>query len=139
MNLIEEIERHSGDIAHVAEELAEAKAAVYSTAAKLKGARTDLEKEVRADPGSFGIEKTTEAAIGSVIASDPAIRKLEAKLGQAQFEESSKFGELEALRAKTDMLKSLVSLHNTLWFGEPTSGAGAAPKDKKKARLQEID
>lgn len=138
MNIVEELERHAGDIAHVGELLAERKGAVYSKSAALKAARGELSQAIRADPAEYGLEKVTEAAITEAVAGDTKIKKLEAALAYAQLEESAEFGRLEALRAKTAMLQSLVSLHNTLWFGSPPSGAGAAGR-KQKARLKEID
>ena len=136
MNLAEEFERHAGDIAHVAATLAEAKGKVYSLSSKLRYKKFELEREVRADPAEHGIEKVTEAAISAAVSSSEAIRKIESQLATAMFDESSAFGDLEALRAKTTMLEALAKTHNTLWFSDPSSGTGAGRR-AKKSRLDD--
>ncbi len=78
-----------------------------------------LSRDIRANPGAYGLEKVTESAITAVISTKKEYRQAQAALGEARFQLDLIQGVLAALDHKKRSLTLLVNLHGMSYFASP--------------------
>lgn len=80
--------------------------------------QSELSLEIRKDPEQFGLEKTTEATITSVITIHPKITMAQKNLAIAKHDLDVANAFANALEAKKRSLQMLVELHSMGYFNE---------------------
>lgn len=98
---------------------ADAKRDVDERKNQLEVIDAELSKEIRADPGSFGLEKVTEASIASIILTQPRYQKALTRLNNAKHEADLIQAVVWALEHKKRTLTLLVELHGMGYFANP--------------------
>lgn len=86
---------------------------------RLEVIEADLTKEVRANPGKFGIEKETEKAIAAVVLTHPRYQKGVEMLSEARHKADMAQAVVTALEYKKRSLTLLVELHGLGYFSSP--------------------
>lgn len=135
LQLDKECIRLPSDYLKFAHAAAEAKQESELADARMKETDANLASVIRDNPGKYGIEKITEAAITAAVAINPAHlhRQTESIAARHQFELAQAI--VWALEHKKRSLTLLVELHGLGWFANPKiSEAGrAAVNDMTKA------
>lgn len=80
---------------------------------------------VRKNPGSFGLEKTTEASIASVVLLDERVRNAEAKVLLRQQQLGVLQAIMHALNDRKSALENLSNLWSQSYFSEPRAKPAA--------------
>lgn len=102
--------------AHMA---ADAKRDVDEIKNSLEVLEAELSADIRAEPGKYGLEKTTETAIGACILVQPQYQKRLARLVKAKHEAELAQAVVWALEHKKRTLTLLVELHGMGYFSSP--------------------
>jgi hypothetical protein len=90
--------------------------------------RSDVDYEIRSDPGAFEIEKITEPAVKSAIAGDDRVTRAESKIRAAKHEVDVLSGACTALEHRKRALEKLVDLWMASYFSEPRTNEAAKEK-----------
>jgi hypothetical protein len=97
--------------------------------------RAEVDKDIRTNPGKFGLEKTTEAAIQSIILGDERYKKANQAFIDALFESNCAKGAVRACDHRKSMLETLSRLHAQSYFAGPKTPHNLsevrAERDKK--------
>jgi hypothetical protein len=102
----------------------------------LKMTAAKLDKEIRADPDSKGLEKITEKAVELCILDQPEYQDAQAILLEAEYEEDVLQAFVSALYDKSGELEKLIKLHGQMYWSKPdTSGS---PKSNDAARTAQM-
>ena len=91
--------------------------------------RAELDKKIRKDPNSYGIEKVTETALTSAIISDREYLLVQDALQKAEYEASVAKTAVYAFDARKSMLEALIKLHGQQYFAGPR-----VPRDLSEER-----
>lgn len=100
-------------------ELARAEKRVSNIKEELSVERAELDKDIRSNPDTFGIEKITESAINNCIILQDDYKAIQKKLIDAQYEAKMIKGAVDAVQQRKDMLQELVKLHGQRYFAGP--------------------
>jgi hypothetical protein len=86
---------------------------------QLEVTEADIDKKIRNSPETYGLEKVTESAIKSVVATNPIVLKRLEEIRDAKYNLDLASGLLTALDAKKKSLTLLVELHGIGYFSNP--------------------
>jgi sensor domain CHASE-containing protein len=92
--------------------------------------RAKLDKDVRSNPESYGIEKITETVVSNTIITQDEYRTAYAVYLEANFNYSLAKNAMKAVVQRKDALENLVRLHGQNYFAGPK-----IPRDITKERL----
>lgn len=118
-NLDRECVRLPSDYLKWAHQAAEAKRDVDEIKNRLEVVQAELSKEIRLKPEDFGLDKVTEAGIGSTILTLPRYQKGLARLLAAKHKYELLQAVVWALEHKKRTLTLLVELHGMGYFSAP--------------------
>lgn len=107
-----------------AEELADAKKAAEELELELIVRKAEAEKEVRAEPEDFGLEKVTEAGVKAAVDTHKKVISLRSKIIEANHLVGLLVGKCRALEHRKRALEKEVDLFLAGYF--------AAPKEKRR-------
>jgi hypothetical protein len=110
---------------------AEARMEYDKTKEALELVKAELDREIRTDPGSFGIEKITETVVMNTILKQEAYQKTSEILIQAKYDLDIAFGAVKAFDARKDALENLVRLNGQQYFAGPK-----VPRDLSEVRSE---
>jgi len=134
-----EEEKQSSIHLEVGELRVEAKSAVRQLETDIKFLRSDLDAEIRKDPGKFGIEKITGVAVDSAIMRNEEYRNLENKLVEAQTVSDHFQILLSTVEERKSLLKDLVSLYIYNYYSQNNhSGEKTELKDLADSRYKQF-
>lgn len=119
------------------EKIAELRAEVEKAKAKIALTKANVSLEARQNPEEFGIDKLTEAALLTAVASNKRVVAAEDKLIQAKFELEKWEGVLLALEHRKRALENLVTLHGQGYFSEP-SLSGEARRRVEDSEMSKV-
>jgi len=109
-SLVEELRNLPSLILEWGNKLAQAQTEVMKIKLKLKVLEGSKDLEVRRSPGLYGLDKITESAVQSAVASCPDVRALQEELIKAEEEETFCKAVLDSLYVKKDVLGGLITL-----------------------------
>lgn len=101
--------------------------------------RAQLDKEVRTDPKSFGIEKITEAVVDNTIIIQDVYKQANEELRQAKYEADMAQNAVRAVEQRKDALENLVKLHGQQYFAGPKVPRDLSYEAKKKAEQAQLN
>ena len=132
-----EEEKQSSIHLEVGELRVEAKSVVRQLENDIKFLRSDLDAEIRKNPGKYEIDKITVGAIDSAILRDKEYRNLEAKLLEVQTISDHFQILLSTVEERKSLLKDLVSLFIYNYYIQNNPGGGKTElKDLADARYK---
>ena len=121
---------HATNLAEANKELAEAKA-------QMEVVKAEVDKHVRADPVSYGLEKVTEVGIEKAVLASDEYSDARAEYIEAQYEVDMCWAAVNSLNHRKSALERLVSLHGQDYFSVPHAhdkeGREVADDIKKKS------
>ena len=122
-----------------AEAAAEAKAEVRRTKLRLEQIKADSQRKVRGSPGTFGIDKVTEAAIAAAVTADPDVSGAEGALIDAQ--EASDLAEAVAsgFEHRRGMIHDEVRLWLANYWGDVTVREAEMHPDAQAVRERRVE
>ena len=103
---------------------AETKKAMDEAKERLDFIRAQLEMDIRANPGNYGLSKVTESAIASTILLQPEYREASKRYVEARYENDIAVAAVRAIDQKKTALENLVKLLSVSYFAGPS-----APRD----------
>ena len=115
---------HSKHVFAARRKVAALRATVERCKARINITKAQVALEVRKSPEDFDIDKLTEAAVVSAIASNKRVTTAEDKLIDAKFELESWEAAVEALEHRKRALENLVTLHGQGYFADPSLSKG---------------
>lgn len=86
---------------------------------KLKVVRARIESDVRSDPGGYGLTKTTEASIASIVELSPEVQEAEDVYLNASHSFNLVLASVEAFRDRKKQLENIVRLSLANYFSDP--------------------
>lgn len=105
---------------------------------KLELTKAELDKEIRNDPGAFGITKITEAAVNSAILTDPRYINAQQHYNQCQYQFNISRHTCQAIDQRKDALENMVKLHGMQYFAGPRVPRDLAREvEQKKVKEKE--
>jgi hypothetical protein len=104
-----------------AQELADSRRKVDEKKAQLEVVKADLGMQIRRDPEAFGVTKTTEKMIDSLVVLQDKHVEVTKELIEARHKYDCLTGLLAALDHKKKALEKLVDLQGRDYFSEPVS------------------
>lgn len=114
---------------------AEAKRDVAEGKSELSVVEADLNRAIRADPATYGIEKITESAINAAIATSKEYTKAKQALQEFEYYADLAQALVWALEHKKRSLTLLVELHGMSYFSKPkVSEAGREAVERMTQR-----
>lgn len=99
--------------------LAEAKKAYEETKQRLDVVKAEVDKDVRANPSDYGLEKTTESAIAGAVSTAKKVQESQKEMHEASYEVNLAQAAVYAINARKDALENLVRLHGQQYFAGP--------------------
>ena len=87
--------------------------------ARLDVVKANLDGRIRADPGTFGIGKVTEAGISAVILTQPSFKKATEEYQKARHEVLMVRAAVDALGHRKSALQGMTDLFLRQWFADP--------------------
>jgi hypothetical protein len=141
-NLDKECIRLPQDYLSYAHLAADAKNDVDEAKAKVDVVHAELGQKIRADPGSYGLEKVTETAVSSTIVTRSEYQKAEKALREAKHAHEMAQAVVWALEHKKRSLTLLVELHGTGYFSTPKlskKGVAAVEEMSKQKARKRVD
>lgn len=102
-----------------AKALAKAEREVERKKEDLDIVKAGLDKDIRANPDHYDIEKVTETVILNTILAKQSYRTANKALMDAQYEVKMLRGAVRAVDARKDMLEALIRLHGQQYFAGP--------------------
>lgn len=119
-------------------ELADAKRKVAEANAELKVTECELELAVRSDPEKYGLAKSTEGAVKTVVPTLDEYRKAKRALIESQHDADVLDAVVSAIDHRKKALEDLVQLHCCGYFAEPRAPEGARERmdDVKKSKVR---
>lgn len=78
---------------------------------RVKVTEADLSKQIRENPGKFGLEKITESAINNLVLGAPIYQKAQAEQREAAYNSDLADVAVRSMDHKKSALKMLVDLH----------------------------
>lgn len=79
----------------------------------------DLDRQVRADPARFGVEKLTESVVRSTVLCQATYNDAHGKVLDAKHEVDQLSAIVDALEHRKKSLENLVYLHQSSYYAEP--------------------
>lgn len=78
-----------------------------------------LDREIRAKPSKFGIDKVTEAVVEHTILLQPKRQEASNAVIKAKYESDMAYNAVKSIEARKDALENLVRLHGQQYFAGP--------------------
>jgi len=119
LELDRECVRLPSDYVEVALEAADLRKRLDELKAEQEVLEADLAKDIRSNPGSYGLEKVTEAAVSACITANSKVQTLAEKTARAKHRLDIAQAVISALEAKKRSLTLLVELHGMSYFAGP--------------------
>lgn len=88
----------------------------------------ELDREVRSDPARFGLDKVTEAAVQTAVATQKRLAQATNAVITARFETDKAQAVVDALEHRKKALENLVQLRLSDYFAEPRPPKGMRDK-----------
>lgn len=101
--------------------------------------RAGVAQLIRKDPGSFGLDKVTEAAVNEVLLTNSECQRASTELIEAKYELEMAQAAVKALDQKKSALENLVKLHGQSYFAGPSVPRDLSKEWETKQRQQDID
>lgn len=125
--LQQDSERHSGLAFRAGELAADLKAEAKRSKLAVEEIEAEVDKEVRADPDSFGLTKITESVVSSAVTSDRRVQEARRREIDAAHD-ADKAGNLaSAYDHRRSMLKGEIELYVHNYFGDPEQDRSMRP------------
>jgi hypothetical protein len=104
---------------------------------KVDVVKAELDRAIRSDPASYGIEKITETAVQNMIIIQPTYVTANNAMIQLKYEADMAQGAVRAIDARKDALENLVRLHGQSYFAGPRVPHDdlAALRERKKSKI----
>lgn len=96
--------------------------------------KATLDKQIRAKPGKFNVNKVTDKAVDAARQATEAYQESVEAIRDAQYEVDLLSGALTSLSHKKEMLSNMVRLAGMDWFSEPTTTTPAKQKGAKTTK-----
>lgn len=122
-NLDKEWLAQAGRVFRYGVKLADAERDLDEVKSEFDVRKAEIYREVAADPSSFGLEKTTEAAINSVVIRDSRYLKSQRELFDAKHDAKIYEAAVKAFIDRKKALEKLVDLQMANYHGEPHASA----------------
>jgi len=101
--------------------------------------RSTLDKEIRANPDKFEIDKITETVVTNTIIGILEFQKANEKVLQAKFEVDIAQSAVNAMNQRKDALENLVKLHGMSYFAGPKVPRDLSFEAQKKHNQSEVN
>lgn len=101
--------------------------------------RASLDKEIRANPDKFGIEKITETVVSNTIIGLLEFQKANEKFLICKFEVDIAQAAVSAMNQRKDALENLVKLHGMSYFAGPKVPRDIGYEAQKKHKQVEAN
>lgn len=101
--------------------------------------RADLDVEIRANPGTFGLDKITESAINNIIVRQSKFQKAQTRYIEAKFEADLAKYAMQAIEDRKTALENLVRLHGQQYFAGPKVPRDLSKEWQNKYRQESTD
>ena len=96
--------------------------------------RSEIDLEVRKDPGKYGLEKATESAIQNTVTKQASYQEAVSDYLDSKHEADILSGAVNAIEQRKSMLEALVKLHGQQYFAGPR-----VPRDLSAERQKKRD
>ncbi len=106
------------------EKLADAQLELDEAKTYLAVAQAEVDREIREDPGDYGLAKITEAAVSTAVTVHPAVKKAARQVNQAKHRVNVLQAAVEGLEHRKRALTQLVELHGQDYFATPKMPPG---------------
>ncbi len=116
------------------EKLADAQLELDEAKTYLAVAQAEVDREIREDPGDYGLAKITEAAVSTAVTVHPAVKKAVRQVNQAKHRVNVLQAAVEGLEHRKRALTQLVELHGQDYFATPKMPPGV-----RKRRQEDED
>lgn len=123
MRLDREWNQQAARYFEVATELADARREYDELEAGLKVLKAEIDLDVRKNPDKYGLDKTTEGIVSSVVTKDSRVTIAHDEVRDARHRVDILSGALEALQHRKRALEKLVDLHLSGYYAAPTTDA----------------
>jgi hypothetical protein len=130
-NLLNEWKSQASMMLEYGIQLADAMQEEDGAKAKLAVVAAEMDRDMRANPADYGIDKLTEAAISSAILVQPEHKIVTKKLDDAHHEVRILRAVVDALSHRKSTLQGMTDLFLRQWYANPTSDA--QPAELKEA------
>lgn len=134
--------RLPSDFLKVSTRVAEFRRDMEEAKRSLEVVQADVSRKIRANPGTYGLEKVTEAAIGEVLLKNNDIHNAQVELADVKHKLEMEQALLSALETKKKSVAMLVELHGMGWFSSPKvseRGKAAVGEMTKRATRRGIE
>ena len=101
--------------------------------------RAELSKEIRENPGDFGIEKITESVVTGAITTDSKFIAANNKYINSKFEYEVAQGAVRAFDQRKTALENLVKLNGQAYFAGPSVPRDLSKEWEKKEKQKKVD
>lgn len=121
-----------------AEQYAGAKYEADRLSNELKLVASDVEFDIRKNPGKYGLEKVTEAVVTATVTKNAAYQEAMDAWRKQKHEVDILSGALEALNHRRKALENLVTLHCANYYSTPrvTGEAGEQRQERLKKKVR---
>lgn len=123
MRLDREWKQQADRYFEVATELADARRTHDELEVGLKVLKAEVDIDARKNPAKYGLEKTTDSSIASVVTQDKRVVILQDEAREARHRVDILSGALEALQHRKRALEKLVDLHLSNYYSTPVTDA----------------
>jgi len=107
-----------------AKQAAESKLQLDHVKEKLDVVKAKLDKAIRTDPATFGVEKITETVVQNTIIMQETYQRVATELANQKYEYEITLAATKAVDQRKTALENLVKLHGMSYFAGPS-----APRD----------
>lgn len=103
-----------------AEAASEARHAMDEAKENVDLVKAEVDREIRQDPGAFGLEKTTEGSISAAVLCHERYQEAIEKYNQSRFQNDLLMNAVRAFDQRKVALENLVKLHGQSYFSGPS-------------------
>ncbi len=104
---------------------------------ELEYTEAKLDKEIRENPDSFGLTKSTDTVVNNTIKRQDEYQRLADELVQARYDARVARGAVDAMRDRKEALQELDRLHALQYFAGPSSPRDLSWERKKREDEQD--
>lgn len=101
--------------------------------------KAKLDRQVRSDPGAFGLKKITEGAVASAIVESAEYQECQQEYIDARYEYDLSVTAVRAIDQKKTALENLVRLHAASYFAGPSVPRNLGTEWKTRQQNKEAD
>lgn len=102
--------------------------------ANLSVAEAEADRDIRENPGDYGIDKLSEARISAAVTLHPAVKVALKKVNEAKYKLNVLQAAIDGLEHRKRALSDLVTLHGQDYFAVPRMPTGIKAENRKREK-----